>query len=143
VTAKSIPVVTDAKCVIVVQDSMSLGLIANTAAVIALTLGARVDIIGPDLNDASSEPHAGLTTIPVPVLKAGAETVAALRAKAAQRDDVFVVDVTDAAQTTTNYDDYREKLEVKASTELEYLGIGMYGDRRAINRLTGSLPLVR
>lgn len=142
-TSNSHPAVEQKKCIIVVQETLPLGLIANTAAVVALTLGGRLDLLGPDLKDGSGEVHAGLTTIPVPILKASAETIASIRQRASAIDDLFVVDVTDAAQTTTNYADYEEKLGSRSSEELMYLGIGLYGDRRAINRLTGNLALLR
>lgn len=117
---------------------------ANTAGVLALTLGRRLDsIIGPDVVDASGTSHAGITTIPIPILKAKGDTVKDIRLKAEGADELLVVDVTDAAQTTKTYDDYTEKIAAVPSEGLEYLGVALYGDKKPVNKLTGSLPLLR
>jgi len=44
----------DAKCVLLIDSDLSIGLLANTAAVLALTIGKRAEgIIGPDVVDGS------------------------------------------------------------------------------------------
>ncbi len=48
------------KCVVVVDGDLPLGLLANTATVLAITLGARVEaIVGEDAVDGSGEVHSG------------------------------------------------------------------------------------
>jgi hypothetical protein len=131
------------KCVMVVDPDLPLGLIANTTAVLALSLGAKYPLIGPDLADGSEIIHAGLTTTPVPVLKGGRDALRALIQAAKASEGVFVVDVTDAAQTTTNYADYEAKLKRSNAESLVYLGLALMGPKKAINRLTGNMPLLR
>src|SRR5215208_7555992 len=59
------------KCVLVVADDLPPGLAANAAAVLALSLGRRLpDLVGPDVRDGGGTTHAGLTWIPLPVLRA-------------------------------------------------------------------------
>ena len=135
-----------AKCVMVLDEDLPAGLLANTAGVLALTLGRRLDsIIGPDVVDGSGRSHAGITTIPIPILKANGDTVKGIRLKAEEAADdlLLVVDVTDAAQTTKTYDDYTEKIAAVPSEGLKYLGVALYGDKKPVNKLTGSLPLLR
>ena len=43
------------KCVMIIDQDLPVGLIANTAAVLALTIGHRIDgIIGEDVTDAGN-----------------------------------------------------------------------------------------
>ena len=37
----------------------------------------------------------------------------------------------------------KEKMKNVQSSQLEYYGIGLYGDKKKINKLTGSLALLR
>jgi hypothetical protein len=132
------------KCVLIVDEALPVGLLVNTASVLSLTLGQKVDgLIGPDLKDGSSDVHVGITTVPIPILKASAEMVREIRDRATKVDGLLVVDVTDAAQTTTSYDAYATRLSAATPDQLKYLGVALCGDKRAVNKLTGSLPLLR
>lgn len=131
------------KCAIVLDADLPLGLIANTAAVLALTIGSRVPLIGPDIQDGAQSTHVGLTTMPVPILRADAAVLKELREKAQQMENMLVVDVTDAAQTTTNYADYTAKLGASGADTLRYLGIAFFGPKKLVNRLVGNFPLLR
>ncbi|MBM7870709.1 hypothetical protein JOC70_002203 [Clostridium pascui] len=134
------------KCVMVINSELPLGLIANTAAVLALTLGKRIEgIIGPDVLDGSGNYHIGITTTPIPILKSDSEGINVLRDKVATKDffDLLVVDFSNAAQTTTTYEVYTEKISKLTTNDLEYLGVAIYGDRKKVNKLTGSMPLLR
>ncbi|HEY7357644.1 MAG TPA: DUF2000 domain-containing protein [Ktedonobacterales bacterium] len=133
-----------AKCVMVIDAQLPVGLAVNTAAVLALTLGSRMEaLIGPDVADGSERVHVGITTLPIPILKADGEALKRLWAQATAGGDVFVVDFTDAAQTTRAYEDYTQKIRATPSEQLHYLGLALYGKREVVNRLTGSLPLLR
>jgi hypothetical protein len=134
----------ETKCVMVLDDRLSVGLAVNTAGVLALTLGKEIEaIIGEDVEDGSGTVHRGITTHPIPILKAPGELIKEIRLRAADADSLLIVDVTDAAQTTTTYDDYIRKIGSMSTDELSYLGIALYGDKKVVNRFTGSLPLLR
>lgn len=131
------------KVAIIIDGALPAGLAANTAAVLALTLGRRVDsIIGPDLKDADGSTHLGITTIPMPILTATADDVKSLRRRAIA-DDLLVIDFTDPAQRTRTYDDYAQLLENATDESIRYIGVAVHGHRKAVQRLTGSLPLLR
>lgn len=131
------------KVAIVVDGSLPPGLAANTAAVLALTLGRRVEsIIGPDLKDADGSTHVGITTVPIPILTATANEVKSLRNRAVG-EQLLVVGFTDCAQRTRTYDDYAQLLEKATEDDLSYIGIAVHGPRKAVQKLTGSLPLLR
>ncbi|MBM7644580.1 hypothetical protein JOD45_000773 [Scopulibacillus daqui] len=100
------------KCVMVIDSELSTGLIANTSAILALTLGKTIEgIIGPDVKDASEQIHAGITTTPIPILKGNNEKIKELRSNLYKEEfsDLFVVDFSDAAQMTKNYQEYTKK----------------------------------
>ena len=57
----------DEKCVMVIDEELPLGLIANTAGIMGFTLGKhRPEAVGPDVADGSGKPHLGIIEFPVP-----------------------------------------------------------------------------
>lgn len=133
------------KCVMVIDPELSTGMISNTAAVLALTLGKKVEgIIGSKVYDAEGRPHEGITTMPIPILKGHKEKIKELRDTiATDYPDLLLIDFSNAAQTTKKYEDYTNKIAQFTSEDLEYLGITIYGDKKTVNKLTGSLSLLR
>lgn len=134
------------KCVMVIDANLPTGLIANTAAVLALTLGKEIEgIIGPNVVDGSGQKHRGITTTPIPILKGDAVTIKELREKVCSDEfsNLLVVDFSNAAQTTKNYEEYTEKIASCTANDLEYLGIALYGNKKKVNKLTGSMGLLR
>lgn len=134
------------KCVLVIDENLPLGLIANTAAVLGVTLGKIVaGITGPDIPDADGTTHLGIVNVPLPILKGNEELLRDLRLRL--NGDEFaglvVVDFTDAAQGIHVYEDYAAKMAGLAGSELRYFGLAICGDKKRVNRLTGSLPLLR
>nr|WP_255258869.1 DUF2000 family protein [Bacillus cereus] len=57
--------------------------------------------------------------------------------------DVFIVGFSNAAQNTKNYNDYTQKIAIFTSNDFDYLGIALYGGKKKINKLTGSMELLR
>jgi hypothetical protein len=132
------------RCVIVVDDSLPPGLAANATAMVALTLGATVvGLPGAALIDANGARHPGLIPQGLPVLRASADRLSDLRAQAIASQDVGVIDFPSEGQQTTDYDEFRSRVAGTPTSGLRYLAILLYGQRRAVNRLTGSLALLR
>jgi hypothetical protein len=134
------------KCVMIINSELPLGLVTNTAAVLALTLGKRIEgIIGADVFDGSGKCHVGITTTPIPILKGNKDEIKELRDKVDTKDfsDLLIVDFSNAAQTTITYESYTEKILKSTADDLEYLGVAIYGNRKKVNKLTGSMPLLR
>jgi hypothetical protein len=64
------------KCVMVIDESLPLGLIANTAAIMGITLGkAMPEVVGADVTDQSGNAHLGIIEFPVPILKGSPEAI--------------------------------------------------------------------
>lgn len=132
------------KCVIVVEESLPEGLMVNAAACLAVTLGERVEGIGgEDATDCSGMVHPGLIPTGIAVLGADADTVKRIRLNAEEHEGIFAADFTEAAQSPRNYGEYLENISKIASEDLKYLGVGLYGDKKAIGKLTGGLSLLK
>lgn len=134
------------KCVMVIDETLPLGIIANTAGIMGLTLGRHIpETIGPEVTDKSGYAHLGIIQIPVPVLKADREKIKELRQRLYQPEyaELIVVDFSDVAQSCNVYDDYIQKAATVEEDSFQYFGIGIFGKKRLLNKLTGSLPLLR
>ena len=130
----------------VIDGTLPLGLIANTAAILGTTLGARLpQVVGRDVCDAAGNTHLGINTVPTTVLQAGEELLRTLRAKLYEQEfaEVLAVDFSDVAQRIHVYEDYLSEAEQTATDAFRYFGIALYGDKKKVNRLTGMLPLLR
>lgn len=134
------------KCVMVLDEHLPLGLIANTSAILGITLGKKLpEVVGADVTDQSGNIHLGIIEFPVPILKGTPETLKALREKlyAPEFQDVTVVDFSDLAQGCKTYAEFIEKLHSAAEAGLAYFGVALCGPKKKVNKLTGSLPLLR
>jgi hypothetical protein len=129
------------KCVLVLADGLDSGVAANVAAVLGVTLGARLPLVGPDSPDASGEPHLGLTKATIPLLSAPPERLPELRRRARAKG-LGVADFTEAAQRRT-YPEYQRELAAAPTDEHRYLGLALYGPKRDVNSVSGSLRLFR
>lgn len=131
--------------VIVLDESLPTGLLCNTSAVLSLTVGQKVpELIDRDLVDGSGEIHPGITNQTMPILKTSQANLKSIKEKAKQfGEDLFVIDFTDAAQTTRNYADYEEKLKSKTKDQLLLLGIALVGNKENVTSLTGNLGLLK
>ena len=71
---------TTSKCVMVLDENLPLGLLANTAAILGITLGKHMpEAVGADVLDGSGKAHLGIITFPVPILRGDAEQIRAIR----------------------------------------------------------------
>lgn len=134
------------KCVVIIDETLPLGVIANTAAILGITLGMkRPDVVGPDVADRGGRVHMGIIRFPVPVLRGSREYLRALRVKLFSEEyaGLTVVDFSDLAQGCRSYDEFVSKMSACPEEELSYIGIAVCGGRKKIDRLTGSLPLLR
>lgn len=87
---------------VVYDEELRIGIIANTAAVMGITLGkAMPEVVGEDVRDESGHTHLGIIEFPVPILRGSPEST------------------------------------------LQYFGVAVCGAKKKVNKLTGSLPLLR
>ncbi len=134
------------KCVLIVDEQLPQGLIANTAAILGITLGKqRPDVVGEDIADADGREHLGIIEFPVPILRAAPEAINELRNRlySDEYSDICVVDFSDLAQSCKTYGEYLSRLSAAHGVELQYFGLALIGPKKPVNSLTGSLPLLR
>lgn len=134
------------KCVIVVDENLPLGIIANTAAILGITMGMKMpDVVGNDVFDLEENPHMGIIQFPVPILKGNTKILKKLRTKLfePQFSELIVVDFSDLAQGCKTYNEFIGKMANTSESRLNYIGIAVCGNKKQINKLTGSMPLLR
>jgi hypothetical protein len=136
--------ITKNKCAVVVGDELPTGLAANAAGVLSATLGHRVDgLVGADVEDADGVAHPGIIHVPLPILKAPRAEVAAIVRAAAEDDELFFVAFSALAQSCRTYAEYAAKMAATVTADLDSIGVGLHGPRKRVDRLVGSLPLLR
>lgn len=134
------------KCVMVIDAALPLGLIANTAAMLGITIGKlHEEIVGADVTDASGRTHAGISTVPISMLKGDEALLRDMRLRLFEPEFACLtaVDFSDVAQKINVYEEFVQKAAETPEREHAYYGIALFGDKKKVNRLTGMLPLLR
>ena len=134
------------KCVIIVDENLPLGIIANTAAILGITMGMKMpDVVGNDVLDLEGNAHMGIIQFPVPILKGNTDILKKLRTRLfePQFSELTVVDFSDLAQGCKTYNEFIGKMANTSESRLNYIGIAVCGNKKQINKLTGSMPLLR
>ncbi|WP_069629568.1 DUF2000 domain-containing protein [Streptomyces niveus] len=132
------------KWVVVIDADLPAGRAVNAAACMAAAVGkALPGLLGDDGRDASGYLHPGLPWAGCSVLAADTATLHALREKAAAKEDVFVADMPEPAQTSRIYDEYLGLLAGTKHEDLTYHAVALVGPRNRISKLVGKLPLLR
>lgn len=134
------------KCVMVIDENLPLGIIANTAAIMGITLGKKMpEVVGADVIDKTGNEHLGIIEFPVPILKGNSDSIKTIREKLYEPEfsDLTVVDFSDLAQGCKTYDEFIEKMKLVSQRDLNYFGLAICGAKKKVNKLTGSMPLLR
>ena len=106
---------------------------------------ADPEVVGITPVDMDGNEHSGLIQFPVPILKSDSDTIQDIRKKALDTygEDIDIIDFTDIAQKSMTYDDYLNNYKATAGDDISYLGLTLCGPKKAINKLTGNLSLLR
>lgn len=103
------------KCVMVIDESLPPGIIANTAAIMGITLGKKIpEVVGADVADQNGNEHLGIIEFPVPILRGTPKIIRQIRERLYQPDfqDLTVVDFSDLAQGCKTYDEFIKKWDM-------------------------------
>lgn len=132
------------KASVIIADDLPPGLATNAAALVGTAFGNRLKFLtGPDVTDGAGETHTGLTWLPFTMLKADRATVHAIRQQAAACPSLLIVDVPVQAQMTRVYEDFSQRVASASHDELQYLAVGLYGDRNTVTALTKKISLYK
>jgi hypothetical protein len=130
---------------VVLDPSLPPGLLANTAAVICIGLGAAVpSLAGVVLRDAAGRPVAVGSMRPVPVLRGDGAVLGALLERASPAPDgAAVVPFPRFSRAMHDFEEYRAALPRADLAAATLDGVGLAGPAAWVRSLTGSLPLLR
>ena len=134
------------KCVMVIDEQLPLRIIANTAAIMGITLGkAMPEVVVAGGRGESGHTHHRSNEFPGASLRGSPESIKALREKLYEPDfqALTVVDFSDLAQSCKTYDEFIGRMAQVQESTLQYFGVAVCGAKKKVNKLTGSLPLLR
>ncbi|CCQ93202.1 conserved hypothetical protein [[Clostridium] ultunense Esp] len=134
------------KCVMIVDENLPRGIIANTTAVLGISLASEIEgLVGKKILDKDDRIHEGITNVPIPILTLSKEEIKIRYDDLLEEKDseIKVIAFNDVAQKSLNYNDYELKLSSTNKEQINYLGLCLYGPRKKINKLTGNLRMLR
>ena len=111
-----------------------------------ITLGKQMpEVVGADVYDRTGNGHLGIIEFPVPILEGNVEVIKSIREKLYEPEfsDLTVVDFSDLAQGCKTYDEFIEKMKDVSERSLKYYGVAICGAKKKVNKLTGSMALLR
>jgi len=134
------------KCVMIIDENLPIGVIANTAAVMGVTLGKKIpQTVGSDVYDKTGNSHLGIIEFPIPILKGNPVLIKELRERLYQPEfnNLTVIDFSDVAGSCKTYDEFIGKIANVSENDLNYFGIAICGNKKQVNKLSGNMPLLR
>lgn len=134
------------KCVMIVDQNLPQGIIANTTAALGISLASLQEgLTGKKLKDGNDRTHEGLTNVPIPILALDADDLKTLYDNLLDHHapDLRVIGFSDVAQKSHHYEDYEEKLLKTDKDAIHYLGVCLYGPKKKVNKLTGNIKILR
>jgi len=134
------------KCVMIVNQELPSGLVANTTAALGMSLANLVDgLIGESLEDGDGRLHEGLTKIPIPILCLPQKELKEKYDALLEMGDpeLRLIGFSRIAQGSRSYEDYAAKLKAASGEKMDYAGLCLYGPKNKVNKLTGSIKMLR
>jgi len=131
------------KGVVIVDASLPPGLKANIAAVLSLSLGRKhPEIVGENVKNSDELEMQGITQMPLPILQAAAPDIKRLYLENCM-SELYMVIFNDAALVTKSYSDYVKRILMQRSEDMVVHGLIAYGGKKLVNKICGSLQLLR
>lgn len=134
------------KCIMIVDEGLPRGIIANTTAALGISLASIEDgLVGKKLKDKNGRLHEGVTNIPIPILTLDHVNIKELYDRLYEHgdEDILMIGFNNVAQRSLHYDDYEMKLSSVTKDDIGYLGLCLYGPKKKINKITGNLKMLR
>jgi hypothetical protein len=129
------------KIAVVLEQSLTPGIALNTTAHMGIQLGGLAEgLMGVSPVDASGDKHSGIPIYPNVVLKATGEQIKEILEKS-RNYDVVVADYPKAGFETSTDEEFCVSVAQETRESIVYWGITIFGDRKAVDKLTGHLKL--
>jgi len=135
----------------IVDENLPRGIIANTTAALGISLASQESgLVGKQLKDKDGRTHEAITNVPIPILSLCSDEIKLLydnlkdnSLEDTSENAIRVIGFNDVAQKSHHYDDYEIKLMQSPKEEIGYLGLCLYGPKKKVNKLTGSMKMLR
>ena len=114
------------KCVMIVNENLPRGIIANTTAALGISIASLQDgMTVKKLMDRNGRIHESITNLPIPILALPANDVKVLYDNLLELndEDLKVIGFNDVAQNSHHYEEYKARLLQTAKDNINYLGI--------------------
>ncbi len=132
------------KIAIVVSPNLGQGQIANRCAVLSTGLAAHhEEIIGEHSLTSDGLELKGFTEVPIVVLSAKDEPSLRLLEEKARQLECSTFVFLARAQGLRSYSAYRKSISKSTSADLDVDAFLLYGPKKAVNKITGNLPVLR
>lgn len=130
------------KAAIIINPDLPTGLLANAIACITSGLFTNgKDLVGSVIQG-SDVSYIPITKIPILILKPGKIPLIDL-CRLAQKKELKFIAFTKEAQTTTNYKEYEKRVKDKSLNDVSVVGLGILGEEKTVNAISGNLPMLR
>jgi len=131
------------RCVLVMDQNLEGGYLANAISVISLTVGQRHPyLVGDKLVDKNEIVYPGLIPTGIPMLCAPKDDLNKLRNEAIHKGcDVICFPVI--GQKTKNYEEFKKNMAVLITEDIQYTGIAIIGDKKNVSKIVKNLNLIR
>lgn len=131
------------KFVVVLDETLSLGVAFNALAHLALSIGNHAtNILGKEkIIDASGVIHQGLSKYPFIILKASSSRIREIVRIAKKNDALLIIDFPEQAYTEYTDEELVEALSKIREENLKYYGVALFGKVKEIDKLTKDLKL--
>lgn len=130
----------DTKLAVVIRSDLAVWQKLNVTAFLMSGLGGTQDILGQPYIDGSGVAYLPMAGQPIMVFAGEREELKELLKKALARE-ISITLYTDEIFETYNDEDNRAKVAEYATDDLNLAGIGLYGKKNVISRLTKGFHL--
>lgn len=132
----------ETKTALVLRGDLAAWQVANVAAFLAGGLaGTNPVMLGEPYRDATGRPYSALIREPVFVYGASLEELRRTHQRALSRDLVPAIYI-EAMFKTTNDADNRSAVAAEPADALDFVGLGVHGPRKTIDKVVNSLKFL-
>ena len=130
------------KAAVVLNENLPQGYLLNAAACITSGLFNQTQNVLGEKIEGNNISFIPITKIPILILRQNKKPWDELLERAKKNKLKYML-FTKEAQSTTSYEEYRERVTNKSLNEVEVVGIGVIGEQKLITKFAGDLALLR